>query len=265
MEIAGYIASVFIGIILGFIGGGGSILTIPVLVYLMSVDKVSATAYSLFIVGITSAIGSYSYFKHKQVSLRTAAVFGMPSIVSVFLTRAYILPAIPHHITNLGGFELTKGTLLMVLFALIMLAASFSMIRKDCCMTFSQKMGKGNHYPLVMLEGVLVGMLTGLVGAGGGFLIIPSLVVFSNLDIKRAVGTSLLIITANSLIGFVGGHGHAHIDWPLLLSVTALSVLGILLGMTLNGKIEGSKLKPAFGWFVMVMGAFILLKETVFS
>ncbi|GCD80726.1 sulfite exporter TauE/SafE family protein [Schleiferia thermophila] len=265
MEIFGYLASVLIGVSLGLIGGGGSILTVPVLVYLLGVDPVPATAYSLFIVGLTSAIGSYTYFKTNLVNIRTAIVFGIPSIAAVFATRAYIVPAIPDQVLSLGNLVITKSILLMLLFAVLMIAASWSMIKKD-----SPKPGDLSgagvqkfNYPLILLEGTVVGILTGMVGAGGGFLIIPALVILSKLPMKEAVGTSLVIIAAKSLIGFFGESGDTPINWKLIGIVSAMAIIGILIGSSLSKKIDGKKLKPAFGWFVLVMGIYIIIKELI--
>ena len=264
MDIAGYLASIFIGIALGLIGGGGSILTVPVLVYLFSIDAVLATAYSLFIVGTTSVVGSFSYFKKGLVNIKTAVVFGIPSIISVFLTRAYIVPAIPQEIFSIGNFTVTKSILLMLLFAVLMIFASFSMIKKDKPITKETPPKQQQfNYPLILVEGTVVGILTGLVGAGGGFLIIPALVVLSKLPMKEAVGTSLVIIAAKSLIGFFGESGNTIIDWIFLSKVIAFAIVGIFIGMALSRKIDGSKLKPAFGWFVLVMGIYIIIKETI--
>lgn|SRR5690554_3220121 len=259
IHIIGYIASVLIGVALGLMGGGGSILTVPVLVYLLSVDAVTATGYSLFVVGTTSFIGSLSYFKKGLVSAKTAIVFGIPSIVAVFLTRAYIVPAIPENILTIGDFLLTKNIFLMVLFAVLMIVASYSMIKGR--KSHDQESDQVFNYPLILIEGVVVGGLTGLVGAGGGFLIIPALVILSNLPMKKAVGTSLVIISAKSLLGFLGENDLAGLDWNLLILVTAFAIGGIFIGSALSNKIDGAKLKPAFGWFVLVMGIYILIKE----
>ena len=265
MELVGYLASILIGISLGLIGGGGSILTVPVLVYLFSIDAVLATAYSLFIVGTTSLAGSFSYFKKGLVNVKTAVVFGIPSIIAVFLTRAFIVPAIPAEIFSIGEFVVTKSILLMLLFALLMIFASYSMIiKKKISIAKAQEIQQFN-YPLILLEGTIVGILTGLVGAGGGFLIIPALVILSKLPMKEAVGTSLVIIAAKSLIGFFGESSETIIDWVFLTKITAFALVGIFIGMTLSKKIDGEKLKPAFGWFVLAMGIYILLKETVFQ
>jgi uncharacterized membrane protein YfcA len=264
MEIIGFIASILIGISLGLIGGGGSILTVPVLVYLFSIDAVLATAYSLFIVGLTSAVGSFSYFRKGLVNVKTAIVFGIPSIVAVFFTRALIVPAIPAEVMTVGGFVVTKSILMMVLFAILMIAASYSMIKKDKPRSNAdQPEVQRFNYPMILLEGTVVGVLTGLVGAGGGFLIIPALVVLSKLPMKEAVGTSLVIIAAKSLIGFFGEGGETEIDWVFLAKVSAFAIGGIFIGTALSKKIDGAKLKPAFGWFVLVMGIYIIVKETM--
>lgn len=265
METAGYLASVFIGIALGLIGGGGSILTVPVLVYLFAINPVLATAYSLFIVGTTSIVGSVSYFRKGLVNTKTAIVFGIPSIAAVFLTRAYIVPSIPAIVFTMGNFVVTKNILLMLLFAVLMIFASYSMIKKDKGHTVEIRGNQQFNYPLILVEGIIVGMLTGLVGAGGGFLIIPALVLLSKLPMKEAVGTSLVIIAAKSLIGFFGENSETAIDWPFLLRVTTVAIGGIFIGMRLSKRIDGNKLKPAFGWFVLVMGVYIIVKETLLS
>jgi uncharacterized membrane protein YfcA len=265
MEILGYLFSILIGVSLGLIGGGGSILTVPVLVYIFSVDAVTATGYSLFIVGVTSAVGTATFFKNKLVNIKTAIIFGIPSIVAVFLTRAYIVPAIPKEILTIGDFVVTKSILMMLLFAILMIAASYSMIKKDKKKSAEADGPQKFNYPLILIEGFVVGVLTGLVGAGGGFLIIPALVVLSKLPMKEAVGTSLVIIATKSLIGFFGEASEVQLDWSLLLSISAFAVIGIFIGSYLSKKINGAKLKPAFGWFVLVMGIYIIIKETMFK
>lgn len=264
MELFGYLASVLIGIALGLIGGGGSILTVPVLVYLFGVDAVSATAYSLAIVGATSLLGSVDYFRQGLVNLRTAVIFGIPSIVAVYLTRAYVVPAIPDVVLTLGEVSVSKGLLLLMLFALLMLLASYSMIRKDKPVPAgtTDAAVRPVGYPLILAEGILVGTLTGLVGAGGGFLIIPALVVLGKLPMRQAVGTSLVIIAAKSLIGFAG-EPSGEVNYILLGSITALAIGGIYLGTRLARRIDGSKLKPAFGWFVLLMGITMIARELI--
>ncbi len=263
MIIAGYSAAVLIGIALGLIGGGGSILTVPVLVYLFSMDPVLATAYSLFIVGATSAVGAIAYFKKGVVHVKAAIVFGIPSILSVFLTRAYIVPAIPREVFRVGDFILTRSLLLLLLFAVLMIAASYGMIKRQQQAVASSLQKQQFNYPLILTEGAIVGLLTGLVGAGGGFLIIPALVVISKLPMKEAIGTSLVIIAAKSLIGFLGERSETGVDWTFLLTITAFAIAGIFIGTALAKRINGDKLKPVFGWFVLVMGVYIILKETM--
>jgi uncharacterized membrane protein YfcA len=264
LEIIGYIAAIGMGLSLGLIGGGGSILTVPILVYLFHIDPVLATAYSLFIVGATSLFGSFSHIKLGNIHWRTAFVFGIPSIISVFLTRMYLVPAIPNPIFTVAGHEVSKATGLLVLFAVIMLAASYSMIRKQKKAAEVDIDEVKYNYPLILAEGAIVGVVTGLVGAGGGFLIIPALVLLAKLPMKKAVGTSLMIIAAKSLIGFMGDlRGDEVIDWKFMLIFTAIAVVGIFTGSYLSSKISNDKLKPVFGWFVLVMGVYILLKETV--
>ncbi len=263
MEIIGYFASAIIGISLGLIGGGGSILTVPVLVYLFGVDPVLATAYSLFIVGSTSLVGSYSKYRDGMVNLKTALIFGIPSILAVYATRAFLVPIIPNPVFSLGDFVVSKAMFLMAIFAVLMVFASISMIRDKSVPAEegADEEPQKFNYPMILLEGAIVGVLTGLVGAGGGFLIIPALVLFSKLPMKQAIGTSLLIIAAKSLIGFTADIYHFTLDWVLLGTVTGLAIAGIFIGNRLSRSIDSHKLKKAFGWFVLAMGIYILIKE----
>ncbi len=264
-ELLGYLSAILIGVALGLIGGGGSILTVPVLVYLFLIEPVLATAYSLFIVGVTSAVGSVGYFKKGLVNIKTAIVFGIPSIITVFLTRAFVVPAIPANVFTVGDFVVTKSVLLMLLFSVLMIFASFSMIKKNIVKIVASDTIQVFNYPLILIEGAVVGLLTGLVGAGGGFLIIPALVLFSKLPMKEAVGTSLVIIAAKSLIGFFGEGNFELVNWQLLFTISGFAIVGIFIGMALAKKVDGSKLKPAFGWFVLVMGVYIIIKELFFN
>jgi uncharacterized membrane protein YfcA len=266
LTIFGLLASTVIGISLGLIGGGGSILTVPVLVYLFNVDPVLATAYSLFIVGLSSLVGAFPKYKAGMIDLKTALVFGVPSIIAVFLTRKVLVPAIPATLFEIAGVSVTKALAMMILFAVLMVAASVSMIRDKKKEEQATDEPRVFNYPMILLEGAVVGVLTGLVGAGGGFLIIPALVMLSKLPMKQAVGTSLLIIAAKSLIGFTGDvmENADKMDWTLLSIVTSLAVVGIFVGNQLSKKVDGAALKKGFGWFVLVMGIYIIVKELAF-
>ena len=257
----GYLSALIIGLVLGLVGGGGSILTVPVFAYLFYINPVTATAYSLFVVGITSLVGTVKNIQKGLVDFKTGIVFAIPSFIAVYLTRKYILPAIPEELFTLGTFTLTKDIGIMVFFAFIMLLASVSMIRGKAPSNVGSSEDVKFNYPLVILEGLVVGVLTGLVGAGGGFLIIPALVIMAKLPMKNAVATSLMIIAIKSLIGFIGDIQTMTIDWTFLLIFTGLSTVGIFIGMYLSNFISGEKLKKGFGYFVIVMAIFIFYKE----
>jgi len=265
MEIIGLFLAVLVGISLGLIGSGGSILTVPILVYIMGIEPVLATAYSLFIVGSTALIGGIQSARQKMVDFKTVFIFGIPSIIAVYVTRMWLVPLIPNHIISVGSFTNKTPIALMLLFAIVMILASISMIKpsKKNTNEVENKTLKYN-YPLILLEGSIVGILTGLVGAGGGFLIIPALVILARMPMKLAVGTSLFIIATKSLIGFIGDlQGSEIIDWILLLKFTGSAIVGIFVGIILSKKIPGEKLKTAFGWFVLVMAIYIIIKETI--
>lgn len=264
MNIFGYIAAAFIGISLGLIGGGGSILTVPVLVYLFHLHPLVATSYSLFIVGATSLFGAWNNYRKGWISFKTAFLFGAASILTVFLTRKILIPAIPEHILSMGRFEVTSGLLTMVLFAIFMLAASVAMIlNKNSNSKADVVTERKLHISKLLITGVAIGLVTGFLGAGGGFLLIPTLVLLVGLPMKEAIGTSLLIIAMNSLIGFTGDLGHMPIDWFFLAKLSAIAIAGIFIGGSLGKKIKGEKLKKGFGWFVLVMGIYIIIKETI--
>ena len=259
VEILGYAGALLIGLVLGLIGGGGSILTVPILVYALSFNPVIATAYSLFVVGTTSLVGTIKNVMNGKVVFKTAIIFAIPAFSAVYLTRAYIIPAIPVQLFKIGSYLVTKDLAIMLFFAVLMLLASVTMIRdsKKETEVVSEKI----NYPLLIVQGVLIGLVTGMVGAGGGFLIIPALVLLAKLPMKKAVATSLFIIAINSLIGFLGDVQTYDIDWAFLLIFTAISIVGIFIGIWLNKFIDGKKLKKGFGWFVLLMGIYIIYKE----
>lgn len=259
-ELLGYGGAILIGLVLGLIGGGGSILTVPIFVYALGINPVLATAYSLFVVGATSLVGAARNMFKGMVDFRTAIVFAIPAFIAVYLTRRFLIPWIPETLITLDSFTLTKDTGIMIFFALIMLLASVSMIRNKKKENDAEQEQQFN-YPLIVLEGIVVGVLTGIVGAGGGFLIIPALVLLAKLPMKKAVATSLLIISIKSLIGFIGDVQNLDVDWKFLGIFSGLSVVGIFLGIWLNNFIDGKKLKKGFGWFVLLMGIYIIYKE----
>jgi uncharacterized protein len=263
VELWGYIASAFIGISLGLIGGGGSILTVPVMVYLFGVQPLLATSYSLFVVGATSLIGAINNYRKGLVSIKTALLFGASSTITVFLTRKLIIPAIPKKIALVGSFTITEPFLIMVLFALLMVVASWSMLRDGNYQKYNATETSMARMPKLLSYGIAIGLVTGLLGAGGGFLLIPALVLLLHLPMKKAIGTSLLIIALNSLIGLIGDIGHFDMDWWFLIRISVIASAGILMGGLIGKKIPGTKLKRGFGWFVLLMGIYIIIHETV--
>jgi uncharacterized membrane protein YfcA len=260
MEIAGYLAALLIGVSLGLIGGGGSILTIPVLVYLFGIPPTTATGYSLFIVGCSSLAGAYKNYRRGNINGRAAMYFGFTSIITVLLIRKLLLPVIPDELAVVAGFTISKSLVTMLLFAVIMIIAAKSMIQKQPVVDESLQ-NQPIHLPKALVRGVLVGILTGLLGAGGGFIIIPVLVFSFHLPMKEAIGTSLLIIAMNSLFGFAGDLLHTRFDWWLLLPITAIAVTGTFIGRRLGQDLPGEKLKKWFGWFILLMGIYIIIHE----
>lgn len=258
-EFLGYIGALCIGLVLGITGGGGSILTVPVLVYILNYNPIVATAYSLFIVGTTSGFGTIQNFKKQLVVPKTAFLFAIPSVIGVYLTRKFIVPGIPDIVFYFGSLRLSKETFLMLLFAVVMFMAAYSMLKtqKDADLVDFKTSSLG----IVIIKLFFVGILIGLIGAGGGFLIIPALLKFARLPMKKAIGTSLLIITINSLIGFSGDMQTQEIDWTFLLSFTAVSVVGIFLGLYIQNKINEKHLKKIFGVFVLLMSLLLYPKE----
>ena len=259
-QIIGYILAVFVGITLGLIGSGGSILSVPILVYVVGIEPVLATAYSLFIVGTTALIGGFQKAKQKLVDFKKVLLFGIPTVVAVFITRRLIVPTIPDLIFSTNNFVLHKSVLIMLVFAIVMVFASIRMIKpikEESLDTTSQL-----NYFSIMLNGLLIGFIAGFVGAGGGFLIIPALLLFTKTPMKIAIGTSLFIVATQSLIGFLGDiRPNQIIDWQFLTLFTGFSIVGVFIGNQLSKLVSGEKLKTGFGWFVLAMGIYIIGKE----
>lgn len=257
MEIIGYITALLVGVTLGLIGGGGSILTIPILVYFFKIDPILATSYSLFIVGITSLIGSYKNYKAKHLNITKALYFLIPATLSILLVRKFILPNLPNILFKINDMTFTKNNLVMIVFGILMLSSSLAMIFRK-----NPSTKNSINLPKLSFIGLIIGVITGFLGAGGGFLIIPALLFFGGLNMKNAIGTSLFIIALNSIIGFIGDiiNGIV-INYSILLSLTLIAVTGILIGTFILKRINSQILKPAFGWFVLVVGLFILFNE----
>lgn len=258
LEILGYFSALFMGIVLGSIGGGGSILTVPILVYLMGVNPVTATAYSLLIVGSVALFGAQRYYKQGLIDIKPAVIFALPSIISVYLTRAYIMPSLPDPLL-ITPVMISKDIAIMVLFAVLMIISAIMMI-KD---TQTIKPMKGDHhYLLVMIEGSVVGVVTGILGAGGGFLIIPALVLFMGMPMKRAIGASLLIIALKSLIGFIGDI-QTGIDFqlPMLIYFFIATMLGMSVATNITEKITEHHLQKFFAFFTLFIATIIFIKE----
>lgn len=263
MEISqsiGYILAIFVGITLGMLGSGGSILSVPILVYIMGIEPTLATAYSLFIIGTSSLVGGVQKAKQKLVDFKKVILFGIPTVITVFITRKIIVPRIPEVIFSTDHFTLNKSVLIMIVFAVVMIVASIKMIKPSKIIEYTGK-EKLNYYK-IGLQGVGIGLISGFVGAGGGFLIIPTLLFLAKTPMKMAVGTSLFIVACQSLIGFTGDiQGNQIIDWKLLMLFTVCSIFGIFIGNFISKKIDSNKLKTAFGWFVLTMGIYIIIKE----
>ncbi len=263
MEILGYICAILIGVSLGILGSGGSILTVPIMVYLMNINPVDATGLSLFIVGITSATGGITYLKRKLVDLKTALIFATPSILSVFLTRKYLMPLIPDPIFETPPFILSKALFILIIFSLLMLVVGYNMIRKAPYKEPGKEEFHHYNYPGLITIGLVSGVLTGILGVGGGFIIIPALVLFAKIPVRMSVGTSLLIIAVNSLGGFAQEmlSRHKEIDYGFLFLFGIFSVAGIFIGMKISLKLQPASLKKMFGWFIIFMGICIFIKE----
>lgn len=262
MELIGYVAAIFMGLTLGMLGGGGSIMTVPILVYLFSINPVIASGYSLFTVGLTALVGGFFYFKRGEVDLKTGVIFAAPSFLGVLFSRAYVLPNLPDPVFTIGTLSFTKALLIMMVFSILMMGASYSMIKGRKDKQTKSKLNQTERRFLIPIIGFITGCVTGFVGAGGGFLIIPALVVLVDLPMKIAVGTSLSIIAVNSLIGFMGDLTHqTQTDWQLLLTLAAIAIVGLFIGMHFSKKISDKNLKKGFGYFILTMGLFILFDQ----
>ncbi len=259
MEILAYCCALAIGLIMGLSGAGGAILTVPVLVYLAMIEPVTATAYSLFIVGATSVFGTIQNFRKGTIVLRTGLLYALPSVAGVFLARRLLLPVLPDNIASIGNYTLTKGALLMVIFSLLMFFAALSLLRASK----KEKDIPGRNRAVLAVQIFLAGLVVGLVGAGGGFLFVPMLIFVARMPMRNAAATSLLIIALNSAVGFAGSVTSLDCDWVFLLGFSAIAIAGILAGISLSHKVDERRLKRAFGWFVLAMSVVIFSTEVI--
>jgi uncharacterized membrane protein YfcA len=261
MEVLGYFAVAMMGVVLGVLGGGGSILTVPILVYFFKINPIVATTYSLLVVGVTAVVGVTSNLRYNTVNYSAAIGFSLPSFVGIYISRSLLLPMMPKEIWQAGGLVLTKEIVIMGLFSVLTLAASFSMIRKKTPHLDSVQSHKRPGLSIAP-KAFFVGLLTGLVGAGGGFLIVPTLIVFAGLHMRIAVGTSLLVIALNSLFGFTTSLSKImDVQWTFLFTIIAIAVVGIVVGIKIGKRVPENKLKTAFGWFVLIVGSIVLIDQ----
>lgn len=263
VESFGYFFALVVGVILGLIGSGGSILAVPIFVYFFLMDEKLATAYSLFVVGFSALVGSAKQYSKGFIDFRTVLVFGIPAILGVSLVRLFLMPLLPDELFKIGQIIVSRRMGILGLFAVVMVPAAFSMLAASKSPHTGHKISQINYnYPLFLIEGLIVGGVTGMIGAGGGFLIIPVLVVFGKIEIRVAIGTSLAIVTLKSLIGFfIGDVYNMEIDWPFLLSFTGVAGIGVLIGNFMQSLLEGPKLRKGFGYFLLLISFFIVYME----
>ncbi len=265
LELFGYFFAIIIGVVLGLIGSGGSILAVPIFTYLFMIDEKLATGYSLFVVGCSALAGGFKQYQKGNVNFRIAVIFGLPAILSVTAVRLFIMPIIPQELFVIGDIVISRRMGILGGFAAVMLLSALSMLQRP-----KKNIKKRNlkvvvlNYPLILIVGILIGSITGLVGAGGGFLIIPALIIFANIDIRTAIGTSLTIVTLKSLIGFLLGDALViNIDWGFLLPFTCLAIFGIFIGNYLASYLDNLKLRKIFGYFIVAMAGFIIYMEFI--
>ncbi|MEK9726790.1 MAG: sulfite exporter TauE/SafE family protein [Candidatus Margulisiibacteriota bacterium] len=251
----GFVAAVFMGMVLGAIGGGGSILTVPILVYLFSIPATLATAYSLFVVGVTSLVSAIQY-RH-ELNYKLALLFAIPSTFGVLMSRRYILQPMPASI-EVFNYTILKDDLVMLVFSILILIISVFMFTAKETTKNRVKDRSLKSALIIIIEGILVGGVTGFVGAGGGFMIVPALTLLG-VSIREAIATSLLIISVKSLIGFLSDIAmNIEMDFVFLLSFSLITMIGAIFGAYLNRYISKNQLRKIFAYFILIMGIFIL-------
>jgi len=251
MLIVALLLALLVGVSLGMLGGGGSILTVPILRYVLGMEAHEAIATSLLVVGTTSVAALASHARRGRVKWRTGLIFGLAG-----MTGAYVAGRVAHYI---------PATPLLIGFGVMMIATAIAMLRAPASRTPAMRAAEGRSGELpvlkVVAEGLVVGAVTGLVGAGGGFLVVPALVLLGGMPINLAIGTSLLVIAMKSFAGFAGFLGHTPLDWALALPITGVALAGSFVGSALSARVEPQALRQGFGWFVVAMAFFILAQE----
>ena len=242
------------------LGGGGALLSIPVLVYLFHIEPALATSYSLSLIGVTAISGAYQNIRKKLIDYNAALYYGVPSVISVYAVRRWVMPNLPKVIFTFGDFTVDKNLFILIILAAVMLVAAYKMITTPN-KTEEEPEHEVNHARLAFFA-VFIGAFLGLVGAGGGFLMVPALMYFANVHTKKAIGTSLLLVAVNSFIGFIGDmRSHVQIEWPFFFTFLFFSFTGVFIGNYMDNYIQGNKLKKAFGWFILITAVFIVVKE----
>jgi uncharacterized membrane protein YfcA len=252
-----------VGIVLGMVGGGGGTLLMPIFVYWMGINVVTATSYSLFIIGVTSTVGAINFAQKKLVNFRTAFIFAVPSLITVYLVRRFLLPSMPDSVLFFGSAFITKHLFIMMLFAFVLILSSYNMISgRNYDIGRDEGDKTGVNYPMVFISGIIVGLLSGLVGAGGGFLILPTLLMFTKLPIRLTIGTSITIIAVNSCFGFLTDLIHSNLlEWEFLMYCSVVAIIGMFVGSYTGNFISGVKLKKIFGYVTLIVGIVIIVKE----
>ncbi len=260
LHILGYLGALITGIVLGLLGGGGALLSIPVLVYLFKIEPQLATSYSLLLVGISATSGSYQNIRKKLVDYNAALYYGVPSIIAVYSVRRWVMPNLPKVIFHMGSYPVDKNLFILIILAAVMFVAAYKMITAAPAVE-NETEHKIDHIQLAFFA-ILIGSFLGLVGAGGGFLMVPALMYFANVHTKKAIATSLLLVAVNSFIGFLGDmRSHVQIDWLFFFAFAFFSIAGVFIGHYLATYIHNNKLKKYFGWFILITAIFIVVKE----
>jgi uncharacterized protein len=254
------VISISIGMSLGLIGAGGSILTIPALVYILKIDPLTSSVYSMFIVGTSSLVGGIKSFSKNLVDFRIVTLFGFPSLVGVLIARNIIYPSIPAQLHPINNFTVSKSGLFMFCISVIMFYVGLKMLIKSEKDQIHEKF-KDSKSLLLPLQGLFIGTLTALLGIGGGFLIVPALFFWTNLPMKKTVGTTLVIIAINALVSFLNSYSKTILNWHFLLLFSAGSMIGMFLGIKTREVITGIHLTKMFGWLVLGISLFIVYKE----